>query len=168
LKAAGVKENETSTSSFNISPDYAQVGTRANITGFTATNVIKLESPAITNVSNWIDLSIKEGGANRVNSIYFSLSDKKLDQTKNDLIKNAINDAQKKANITASTLGLKVVGLKSINLDVFESNILTPSPRLVTPQGLPSNDVSSPTPSPILPGEQQISQKVSVIFLLDR
>jgi uncharacterized protein YggE len=47
----------------------------------------------------------------------FALSDKKLKETKNSLIKQAMQDARAKADIVASAAGMKVVGIKSINLN---------------------------------------------------
>lgn len=161
LIATDVRRNETSTSSFVISPNYAQTGMRQNITGFTATNLITIQSSNVTSVSKWIDASIR-AGANIVNSIHFSLSNKKLDETKNTLIKNAIDDAKKKAGVTASALGLRVVGVKSVNMEVLES------PLVVEAQGLRTGPVSGAMTSPIISGEQQIFEKVGIVFLLAR
>ena len=47
-------------------------------------------------------------GANTVNNIEFSLTDKKLEQIKNNLIKQAIDNAITKADIAASASGLKL------------------------------------------------------------
>ena len=40
-------------------------------------------------------------GANNVNNIYFSLSNKRLDDLKNSLLKDAIDNAKTKADIAA-------------------------------------------------------------------
>ncbi len=47
------------------------------------------------------------------------LSDKKLEVTKNNLIKQAIESARAKADIVASAAGMKVAGVRSINLNEF-------------------------------------------------
>lgn len=163
LKFTGVKDNESSTSSFNISPNYLRVGMKQNITGFTVTNYIKLVSSNTANVSKWIDVSIS-AGANIINDIHFSLSDKKLAEIKNTLIKSAINDALKKADITASTLGLRVAEVKSVNLNVPLYN-LPLSANLANPQSAVATG-SNPTSPLVLPGEQQVSEEVSIIVLL--
>ena len=110
LLSARVKQNETSTSGFNISPNYNYSQGRNVITGFTATNSIQIESSHINDTAKWIDTAIA-GGAINVNNVAFTLSDKKLEETKNLLIKDAISNARTKADIAASTLGLKVLGL---------------------------------------------------------
>ena len=73
LKEAGVQDNETSTSSFTINPNYnySQYGTRGDLTGFTVSNSIQVDSPHIDQVSRWIDTGVKVG-ANNINNVYFS------------------------------------------------------------------------------------------------
>jgi uncharacterized protein len=159
LLAAGVKQNETSTSSFNISPNYNYSQGRNIITGFTVTNSIQVESSKITNVSGWLDTAISSG-ANTVNSIDFTQSDKRLGEIKNGLIKLAIADARTKANFAASASGLKVTGVRSITLNEF-----APTPQ---PMPFALQKLSVPAPAggtPIISGQQQVSESVSITFL---
>jgi uncharacterized protein len=167
LKAAGTQENETSTSSFIITPNYnySESGTIENITGYTVTNSIQIESSNINNISRWIDIAISTG-ANRVDSIYFSVSDKKLDEIKNNLLKDAINNAKAKADIAASILGLKVVGVRSMNLNGIE----LPPPPVPQPylaeKSFGATEERSAIPTPIITGEQAVTTQVSIMFLL--
>ena len=87
LKVAGVKDNETSTSSFTITPnrDYSIDKNQGKLIGFTVSNSIQIDSNNVNNTSEWIDVAVSSG-ANNVNSIYFSLSDKKLDDIKKELL----------------------------------------------------------------------------------
>jgi uncharacterized protein len=159
LLAAGVKQNETSTSSFSISPNYNYSQGRNIITGFTVTNSIQIESSKVANISKWLDTAIS-AGTNTVNSIDFTLSDKKLAEIKNGLIKLAIDDARNRANFAASASGLKVIGVRSISLNEFAS---TPQPMPLALQKL-----SVPPPAggtPIISGQQQVSESVSITFL---
>jgi uncharacterized protein YggE len=159
LLTAGVKQNETSTSSFGISPNYNYSQGRNIITGFTAINSIQVESSKIANVSKWLDTAIS-AGTNTVNSIDFTLSDKKLAEIKNGLIKLAIDDARNKANFAASALGLKVMGVRSISLNEF-----APTPQ---PMPFALQKLSVPAPAggtPIISGQQQVSESVSITFL---
>lgn len=159
LLAAGVKRNETSTSSFNVSPNYNYSQGRNIITGFTVTNSLQIESSKIANVSEWLDTAIS-AGTNTVNSIDFTQSDKKLAEIKNGLIKLAIDDAKAKANFAASALGLKVLGVRSITVNEFAS---TPQPM---PFGLQKLSVPAPAGgTPIISGHQQVSESVDITFL---
>lgn len=160
LLAAGVRQNETSTSSFTISPNYNYSQGRNKITGFTVANSIQVESSKIANVSKWVDTAIS-AGTNTVNSIDFTQSDKKLGEIKNGLIKLAIDDARTKADFAASALGLKVMGVRSVTLNEFAS---TPQPM---PFALQKLSVPAPTGgTPIISGQQQVSENVSVTFLV--
>lgn len=159
LLAAGVKRNETSTSSFNVSPNYNYSQGRNIITGFTVTNSLQIESSKIANVSEWLDTAIS-AGTNTVNSIDFTQSDKKLAEIKNGLIKLAIDDAKAKASFAASALGLKVLGVRSITVNEFAS---TPQPM---PFGLQKLSVPAPAGgTPIISGQQQVSESVDITFL---
>ena len=115
LKAAGVQENETSTSTFSITPNYnySSNNNQGRLIGFTVSNSIQIESSSIESVSKWIDAAVS-AGANNVNNIYFSLSNQKSEEIKNSLLKDAIDSAKIKADIAATAAGLKVIGVKSI------------------------------------------------------
>jgi uncharacterized protein YggE len=166
LRHQGLMPNETSTSSFNIYPlyNYTESGTRLNVSGFTVTNSIQIESSKLDNVSEWVDTAVASG-ANNINSIDFTVSKNKLEDTKNRLIIDAIANAEQKADIAASAVGLKVIGVKSINVE--GSTTIPPSP----PEPFFREDVAaqagaaSPA-TPILAGEQEVSTSVSAIFLM--
>lgn len=164
LKIAGVKDNETSTSSFTITPnrDYSMDKNQGKLIGFTVSNSIQIDSKNVNNTSDWIDIAVSSG-ANNVNNIYFSLSDKKLDDIRKELINDAIDNAKEKADIAASALGLKIIGIRTVSIDQ-----VTPFFPGQTPYGAASlkNEASAPS-TPILTGEQQISQNVNIVFLVE-
>ncbi|MDQ6669087.1 MAG: SIMPL domain-containing protein, partial [Thermoproteota archaeon] len=116
--------------------------------------------------ARWIDTAISSGGATSVNSIGFTLSDKKLQEIKNGLIKQAINNARSKADIAASALGLKVLGIKSMYLNEFEQPPTPPQPILQKQSlaPLPSGAVANGTP--IISGQQDVSVSVSADWLV--
>ena len=53
-----------------------------------------------------------QAGANTVNDIAFAVSEKKLQDVKNNLLKEAVANAKSKADIVASAVGLHVAGNK--------------------------------------------------------
>src|SRR5215210_3833451 len=166
LRNLGLKENETSTSSFTISPNYnyTESGTILNITGFTVTNSIQIDSSTLVNISSWIDAAVASG-ANSINSIDFRVSNNKLEDTKNMLIKDAIANAREKANIVSSELGLKVIGLKSITVGEFDY-IQPPQPFMEKRFDAAGASPATAVTTPILAGEQEVSVSVSIIFLI--
>src|SRR5215469_7489470 len=162
LLSAGVKQNETSTSSFSISPNYNYSQGRNTITGFTATNSLQIESPIINDTAKWIDTAVT-AGANNVNNVVFTISDKKLEETKNVLIKEAISNARSKADIAAYALGLKVVGVKSASVNEFETSPPTP---LLAAQPYAATDGAAKTSTTIISGQEQVSTNVNIVYFL--
>ena len=165
LRNLGIMENETSTSVFNIFPNYnyTESGTRLNITGFTATNSIQIESSKIDKVSSWIDTAVA-AGVNNINTIEFTISNKKLEDTRNMLIEEAISNARQKADIASAAVGLKVIGVESIVVGGF-ANIPPPEPFMAR-EALAQPAGSGPSPTPILAGEQQVSANVDMVYLI--
>ena len=164
LKSDGLKPNETQTSFFNIIPlyNYTESGTILNVTGFTVTNSVEIESSNLDNVSQWIDTAVASG-ANSINSIDFSVTEKKLEDTRTKLITDAISNAEQKAEAAASAVQLGITGIKSIVVDGSTTNPpLPPQPFYrdsASAQGGPSS-----LSTPIIPGEQEVSVSVAGIF----
>jgi uncharacterized protein len=162
LLSVGLKQNETSTSAFSISPNYNYSQGRNTITGFTATNSLQIDSSSINDTAKWIDTAIA-AGANNVNNVAFTLSDKKLEKTKNLLINEAISNARSKADIAASSLGLKVVGVKSASVNEFETS---PPQPIFAAQSYAATDGAAKTATPIISGQEQVSTNVSIVYFL--
>ena len=171
LKSSGVKENETSTSFFNISPNYNITQEEdfrpiqgRDIISYTVTNSITVDSTNLLNVSQWIDTAVQTG-ANDVSSISFTLSDKKSELIKNDLMRQAIMDAKNKSDIAASALGLKVVGVRSIVIEGIDGIPVSSRQSFFA-----SEAIDSATPSvspPIIAGEQKVTSSVNITFLIN-
>ena len=108
LRSDGLEPNETRTTFFNIFPlyNYTESGTRLNVTGFTVTNTLQIESSNLDNVSQWIDTAVASG-ANSINSIDFSVTEKKLEDTRTKLITDAIGNAKQKAEAAAISSATK-------------------------------------------------------------
>jgi uncharacterized protein len=171
LKAAGVLENETSTSFFNISPNYnvtredeglPPIETR-DIVSYTVTNSITIDSSNLLNVSQWIDTAVQVG-VNDISSVSFSLSDEKSERIENDLLRQAVEDAQNKASIAASALGLKVAGVESVNIEGVDEIPLYPPQPYFAEEAAAAPEAGLPTP--IIAGEQQVTSSVSIMFLI--
>jgi uncharacterized protein YggE len=161
LKQSGVRQNETSTSAFSIKPNYnySKYGDRGNLSGFTVSNSIQIESSSINNVSQWIDTAV-QAGANTVNDVYFSVSEEKLQDIKNMLLKEAVANAKTKADIVAAASGLNIAGIKSITVGEIG---IPPVPGPLYSKSVSSDEASS---TPILAGEQEVSTTVSIVYIL--
>jgi hypothetical protein len=95
-----------------------------------------------------------QAGVNDVSSISFSLSDEKSELIKNDLLKQAVANTKSKADIAASALGLKVIGVKSINVEALGGFPPSPEP-LFAREAMSGAVPPSAPPTPIIAGEQQ-------------
>jgi uncharacterized protein len=172
LKATGVRENETRTSFFNISPNYNTTQDEEDsppveskdIISYTVTNSITVDSYNLLNVSQWIDTAV-QSGVNDISSVYFSLSDEKSELIKNDLLKQAVANAKSKADIAASALGLKVIGVKSITIEGVDG-IPPPPPQPFLAKEATDAAASAAPPTPIIAGEQQVTSSVGIAFLI--
>jgi uncharacterized protein YggE len=162
LLAAGVKKNETSTSSFSVSPNYNYSQGQNKITGFTVANSIQIQSSNVNGTAKWIDTAVSSGGANTIDSINFALSDNRSGEVKNNLIKQAVIDARSKADIAASALGLKIIGVKSVNLNELEQEPPAPQPLAMT-AAIQARTASA---TPIIAGQQKISVNISISWLI--
>jgi uncharacterized protein len=102
-----------------------------------------------------------QAGVNDISSIYFSLSDEKSELIKNDLLKQAVANAKSKADIAASALGLKVIGVKSVNVERVDG--ISP---LFEREAVGAAAPEAGPPTPIIAGEQQITSSVGIAFLI--
>jgi len=179
LKGAGVRENETSTSFFNISPNYKPIDQQErqdqyfppptpeskDIISYTVTNSITIDSYNLLNVSQWIDTAV-QAGVNDVSGIFFSLSDEKSEAIKNDLLKQAITNAKSKADIASTALGLKVLGVKSINIESVGGFPPSPPQPFFAKEAADAAAPAGGPPTPIIAGEQEVTSSVNMIFLI--
>lgn len=166
LREVGIVENETGTSQFNIRPNYnySESGTVLNITGFTVANSLEIQSSKLQNISSIIDASVA-AGANSINNIGFFVSNEKLEKVKNSLIENAIANAREKADTASSAVGLQIVGIKSIVVDIPD---YLPPPQPFYELSARSSDMAQESETPILSGEQEVSVKADIVFLIGR
>jgi uncharacterized protein len=162
LLADGVKKNETSTSSFSVSPNYNYSQGQNKITGFTVANSIQIQSSNVNGTAKWIDTAVSSGGANTIGGINFALSDNRSEEVKNNLIKQAVIDAKSEADIAASALGLKIIGVKSVNLNEFEQQPAAHPPLAMAA----SLQVPAATATPIIAGLQKISVNIRISWLI--
>jgi uncharacterized protein YggE len=157
LQAAGVEENETSTSSFSIYPNYnfTEFGGARELTGYTVTNSILVESSNLQNISDWVDAAVG-AGANRIDSIAFTISEERMDVVRANLTDQAVDNARGKADALASALGMEITGVKAAGLNDFGAPII--------PLSVSREAAMADIEVPIVPGEQTVTTTVTVIY----
>jgi hypothetical protein len=157
VKNVGIEEDEISTSRFNVYPNYDSTG--RVITGYTVSNIVTVKTTKLEKASDIIDSTV-EAGANRVENVFFTLSDTMQKQLRDELIADAIEDAQGRAEKALKPLNKNIIGVKSISLSDFG----IPGPIPVFERAAFK---AAAEPTPIFKSEQQVSMSATIIFLID-
>jgi uncharacterized protein YggE len=179
VRGLGINEDQIETSSYSLSPIYEYIvppqpcieiyppppgcETRQEIIGYRASNTVTvtLDVTAELNAGQVIDAAI-EAGANRVDGIVFFISQDRQQQIRDTLIRDAIASARQRANIAAEALGMTISGVQSATLNPIDFPVYSVDLR----EGAAAQAESVSAPTPILPGQQEVSTTVSVVFYL--
>jgi len=179
VRGLGINENQIETSSYSLSPIYEYIvppqpcieiyppppgcETRQEIIGYRASNTVTvtLDVNAELNAGQVIDAAIG-AGANRVDGIVFFISPDTQQQIRDTLIRDAIANARQRANIAAEALAMTISGVQSATLNPIDFPVYSVDLR----EGAAAQADSVSAPTPILPGQQEVSTTVSVVFYL--
>jgi hypothetical protein len=171
LKELGIDESQMSTSQYSVYPVYSYTDlvnacrvmegfpvppecyVESEITGYKASSSISVTLDVEGDVSaeQAIDAAVG-AGANTVSGAYFFVSPEMQEQVQQGLIEEAIANARHRADIAAGAVGMHVSGVKSVSLnDAFFPPFYV-------------RDAAAISSAQILPGEQQVSMTVQMIF----
>ncbi len=165
IMAAGITEDEISTSYLSIHPDYSdewdESGTYKRVlTGYRATNTITVTTSNLTIAADILDGAVG-AGANTVESVRFALSPQVEKEVREGLITEAVSDALNKAEIALAPLDQEILGVKSVLVDVDEA--LKPVGRILeSAVAFASLDASTP----IFSSDQTIRTSVTITFVI--
>jgi len=189
VRGLGIDENRIETSSYSVLPIYQYIqplqpcieiyppppgcDTRQEIIGYRATNTVTvtLDVPFLRMVTppspdvgagQVIDAAVR-AGANRVDGILFFISPDRQEEIRNTLIGDAIANARQRANLAAEALDMTVAGVESATINPIDFPVFRVDLQEVSATGAAS--VSAPTQ--ILPGQQEVSTTVSVVFYMN-
>ena len=176
LRNLGIEENELATSSFNVYPIYEyrqptqpcieiyppppECMPKQTIVGYGASNSITVTldvNSTSVNAGEAIDAAVG-AGANTVNSAYFFISNALQEEIRSSLIRDAIDNARQRAELAADAVGHSVSGVHSINLN--EVHFPAYYGRTAAEGDL------AVTQTALLPGEQQVSTTINVIYYM--
>ncbi|MDQ3910073.1 MAG: SIMPL domain-containing protein [Thermoproteota archaeon] len=189
VRGLGIDENRIETSSYSVLPIYQYIqplqpcieiyppppgcDTRQEIIGYRATNTVtvtldipflRMVAPPTPNVGagQVIDAAVR-AGANRVDGILFFISPDRQEEIRNTLIGDAIANARQRANLAAEALGMAVAGVESATINPIDFPVF----RIDLQEASAAGAASVPAPTQILPGQQEVSTTVSVVFYMD-
>ena len=158
LKELGIAANDIRTDNYSFRPDYSFSEGRGNeITGYTVDNSIIVKVKDVKLVGRVIDTALQRG-ANQINSLEFGISDTKA--LRRQALNAAIQDAREKADILASGLGHRIIGIHHVTENTgaftsrqFDSVMLAAAPKNVA--------------VPIESGTVSLDANVHIDFILD-
>lgn len=166
VKAKGVADADIQTKFFNIYPQYGAPTPNAKpgapeIVGYTVNNQVQLKIRNLDAVSDVLDTAISAGGNSiRVNGLQFTVE--KPDQYLAKAREEAVQNAKARADVLAKAAGVKVGPPRSIS----ESGGAFPVFDKL--QAAPSAGGRGGGPTPVSPGEEQLSVSVSMVFEIER
>jgi uncharacterized protein len=154
-------QGKISTGGYSLYPKYnnPQSNERPKIEGYQAQNTITVETAKLDLVGPLIDVAVG-AGANRVNSLDFSLRDNT--KARNRAIADASKDAQAQAEALASSLGVKLGPIVSATTESEARPIpVMPMARFS------AMAATAETPTPVNPGEITVPASVSLTYAIE-
>jgi uncharacterized protein YggE len=156
LRAMGFGSDQLATQNYSVSPEmkYEPSGT-SRVTGYTVSNTVRVELKRIDQVGSVIDASLAKG-ANQIGGIQFSVS------TAEESRRTAMADAVRSARADAEALARAAGGSLGPLIELSSS---ATSVRPVYEDMASRGEVAmARVQTPIEPGEQVISARVSAIW----
>ncbi len=157
IEKLGISKENMKTSSITINPRYDWEQKPPKLVDYEASYTLMIKVNDITLVGKVIDAAFS-AGADRMYGLQFTISEEKKSGLIDQAIKAALNDAMRKAETTASHLGLKVVGIESINLSPQQA-----PPIIIREEVKAAGGYAE---VPIVPGEGKISVSVGLTIIL--
>jgi hypothetical protein len=167
IKSVGISDDEISTAHLTIYPVYEsyqekETGIyRQKLVGYAVSNIISVETKNLSLASDIIDSAVG-AGTNRVDSVYFTLSPQRQMQVSDDLLAEAIKNAESKAQKALAPLNYQILGVKHISLSEFGY----PPPVPVFYKGAYDAVAESAIRTPVFSSDQDVSTTASVVFII--
>ncbi len=152
IKAAGIPESDIRTVGLSLSP---QTDNQGRPVGYRANNSVRVTVNQIDQVGPVLDAAFG-AGANTASNIQFSIRDQRALYAQ--ALSSAVTNARAKADAVASAMSVSIVGVQSM----VEISAAAPVPVERTVAAAPAQAAFAPTP--IQPGEQQVTARVRVTY----
>lgn len=158
--AAGVERKDVATQQVSVNPQYSSPapGGSSQISGYTATNTIRVTIRDISTASTVLSAAATAGGDNtRINNVAFAIDDDSelLEKAREAAFTDARGRAEQYAGLAGDSLG-----------DVLTIKESTSGQEQPVSPGTFERDVAA-APVPVEPGEQELTFTVTVTFALD-
>ncbi|HID20626.1 MAG TPA: DUF541 domain-containing protein [Methanophagales archaeon] len=162
LKKAGIADVKTR--QYSITPIYKWVEEetlkgkeqKSVIVGYRATNLVEVVCTP-EDAGKAIDAAVK-GGANRIDSITFQLSEALRENAYSDALRKAVKNARNKADIVAGEMGIESIYPVKISVEDYYPPIVR------IPVAVEAIPVPTPAPTLITPSEVEVSAIVRIVY----
>jgi uncharacterized protein YggE len=159
LQKAGIDKKDISTENFGLNPDYDwKTGTQV-LTGYEASQSLRVKVRNLDNVSAVVSAATV-AGANQAGSVDFTVDNP--DAMRADARKLAIDQAKKKAQTLADQLGVKLGAVKSFSEG---STGGAPVPMMMRDQAMSVG--AAPASLPLPAGQQDVIVDVTLTYEID-
>lgn len=151
--AAGVAQEDISTSNFSIYPAYADLRpdeTQQRIVGYEVNNQVSVRIHGVEGTSTILD-QVVAAGANQINGIRFDIEDRQA--LEDNALIAAIADAQRRAELMATAAGVELVRIVSVST-AADSPILYDR----------ANFAAAMPATPIMGGQQAVDATATVVY----
>ncbi len=111
LTELGISEEDIETIRYDLYPKYSSSG--EILLGFCVDHMLKIRVRDLDMVGEIIDKAVA-AGANRVSNVRFTVSSEKLNILRDKAFEEAVEDARKKAETIAASLGLSIIGVANV------------------------------------------------------
>lgn len=157
LKKQGVKSEEIETTTFSLNPRYKYISDTGEsiLEGYTLTNVLKVNTKDIAKAGKIIDISV-DNGANGIERASFGLTKEKQKEVSGEALIKASTLAKEKAESIASSLGIRLGEIISIQESSFNFIPFDLAVREETLQAKASTE--------IVPGKVEVTAFVSLSY----
>jgi uncharacterized protein YggE len=164
LKAAGIAAEDLKTTNYNIIPvteGTQNSFTSPKVTYYRVTNTLQVTLKDVTRAGEIIDLAVSSG-ANRVDSLAFTLSDTKQQELRSQALTAAVAQARGDANAVAAAVGKTIVDVKEVNV----GGMYVPVMYDYRYQTGAAEKVSSAVPTPVEVGSLDVTATVSITYII--
>jgi uncharacterized protein YggE len=145
--------DEIKTAGYSLTPNYRYPhGAKPEITGYTASNTLRIKMDNLSIVGKLIDAAM-QAGANNINRLAFTLKDEHAAQAQ--ALRLATQKARAKADEMAAAVGLKIIRVLAVSEgDRGIRPIVMPLARAA------SSEAAGAAPTPVEPGIIEVRSSV--------
>ncbi len=154
LKNSGLEDKDIQTASYYTNKKTVCENGRYLEKGYETVNSIMIQTKNLDNAGNLIDISAQYG-ANGADSLAFTLSEEKREQTYQEALSKVGDNAKSRAEALAKSIGFKVIGVKSISLN---------EPRSPPYYYLDMAETKAVSDTPIQPRDVDVEVTATVVF----